>query len=110
MIFVIFTQHITSPIEISETGSVKGFALSLEKAEDILKEVLINENKQDQCYVHGVIIKYQEGALTEAMWTINDNQYIVSRYQCKDGVCIKNDKVPVDDFNLRVKGKYCIIM
>lgn len=108
MIYIIFTQHASNPVEISSTGAIKGFALSVERATNILKEILIKENQEDNACVHGVVIQYKEGPLEEAMWTLTKDQYVVSSYQCQDGICVENNQVPVDDLNKRViESKPC---
>ena len=112
MIYIIFTQHASYPVEISSTGAIKGFARSVEQATTILKEILIKENQEDKIGVHGVVIQYKEGPLKEAMWTLTTDQCVVSSYQCQDGKCVENNKVPVDDLNKRVvESKHgCIMM
>lgn len=112
MIFVLFSQHASNPIEISATGSIKGFATSLEKAQQILQEILIKENQQDKVAIHGVIIQYQEGALESSIWTLTKDQYIVSGYECQNQKCIVNRQVPVDDLDARTIGEddNCIVM
>ena len=104
MIYIIFTQHASYPVEISSTGAIKGFALSVERATTLLKESLLKENQEDKVDVHGVVIQYKEGPLKEAMWTLTKDQCVVSSYQCQDGKCVENNQVPVDDFNKRVIG------
>ena len=102
MIYIIFTQHASYPVEISSTGAIKGFALSVERATTLLKESLLKENQEDKVDVHGVVIQYNEGPLKEAMWTLTKDQCVVSSYQCQDGKCVENNQVPVDDLNKRV--------
>lgn len=101
-IYIIFSQHANTPIEICHTGSIKGFSTDINQAKQLAKELVQKENIEDAVDVHSVVVRYTEGLLDSAIWSLNQKHFVVAGYVCKNKICHYNLNIPVDDLNQRV--------
>jgi hypothetical protein len=121
-VYIIFSQHYTSPITPSKTGSIKGFETTLENARTTAKQIIEREYKQDQTNIHCAIIRYELGALESALWTINHPGHVFKdkRHTLMGGYLKTRDElktldtnfINIDDLNSRTRGidnKKCVI-
>ncbi len=59
------------PIIPSETGSIKGFANNIVSARELAQQIIKNEYQLDKVPIHCAIIRYNNGALSDAVWTLD---------------------------------------
>ena len=104
--YIIYSQHTTSPITPSSTGSIKGFSNNEDDARKIAKQIIETEYKFDDTPIHSAIIRYKNGPLTHAIWSLDcfgydtDNKLVTS-FEINNGI-ITEKKVKIDDLNSRV--------
>ena len=115
--YIIYTQHKSSSVDPSQTGGIKGFANNEENAKSVLKEVLQKEFEEDKAPTHGIIVRYLNGCLTDAIWTIdscgyNTTNHLVAGFEMDENGFIEK-KIDIFDINkgARVVSKpKCLIM
>ena len=73
--YLVFTQHKENALDPSSTGVIKGMANNEDSAISLLKQILETEYQLDKAPIHGVIIRYLNGCLREAIWTIDSLGY-----------------------------------
>ena len=104
--YIIFTQHKNSPVNPSETGAIKCITSNEDSAKSIIKDILEKEYLLDKTPIHGVIIRYLNGCLTHAIWTIdrfgyNTTNHLITGFEIDESGII-DKKINIYDLNAKV--------